>query len=264
MAIHYPWLCNVSLLGVCWSPSLPLWLLPGWGGDWSAHQVCRRLSSSSPYPIPNTHTLLPNRGVMEGGFAKRWQEALQDMTGCRCLLDINLAPCFLGSPEMTAASFLKYFSPLYDFLEQENEKAGACIGIASSYFSLKSFSHQKHWQLSEYCSHISIVHPMQAGERTARRRLGNTSRSTGRRCWVCWRPRCRLTGSTTPASASRHRYSHLSKQGGNLPTLCMAKLLSCFSLQRGVECTPDYRAPCYTTLHCTVNLHRLHSELFNF
>ena len=99
---------------------------------------------SSPYPIPNTHTLLPIRGVMEGGFAKPWQEALQDMTGCRCLLDINLAPSFLGSPEMTAASFLKYFSPLYDFLEQENEKAGACIGIASSYFSLKSFSHQKH------------------------------------------------------------------------------------------------------------------------
>ena len=75
---------------------------------------------------------MPDREVMEGGFEKPWQEALQDMTGfCRLLVN-NLHSSFLGSPEMTAASFLKYFSPLYDFLEEENKKAGACIGVSSS------------------------------------------------------------------------------------------------------------------------------------
>ena len=50
---------------------------------------------------------------MADGFSKPWQEAINEMT---------------GTPEMTASSFIKYFSPLYDFLEQENIANGRCIG----------------------------------------------------------------------------------------------------------------------------------------
>merc|ERR1719369_1627688 len=50
---------------------------------------------------------------MAEGFSKPWQEAIDEMT---------------GSPVMSASSFIKYFSPLYDFLEQENTANGACIG----------------------------------------------------------------------------------------------------------------------------------------
>ena len=55
---------------------------------------------------------------MADGFSKPWQDALSQMT---------------GSPEMTASSFIKYFTPLYDFLEQENMANGACIGWGGKY-----------------------------------------------------------------------------------------------------------------------------------
>ena len=47
------------------------------------------------------------------GFSKSWPEALEMMT---------------GSPEMTAQSFIKYFLPLYEFLDNENKANGECIG----------------------------------------------------------------------------------------------------------------------------------------
>ena len=41
--------------------------------------------------------------MMHLGFSKSWPEALEGMT---------------GTPEMSAKSFIKYFLPLYDFLDQ--------------------------------------------------------------------------------------------------------------------------------------------------
>ena len=55
------------------------------------------------------------RNMMAGGLSVPWQEAFESFT---------------GSPEMSASSFIKYFSPLYDFLEQENEANALCIGWA--------------------------------------------------------------------------------------------------------------------------------------
>ena len=51
--------------------------------------------------------------MMGLGFSKSWPEALEMMT---------------GSPEMTAQSFIKYFLPLYEFLDNENKANGECIG----------------------------------------------------------------------------------------------------------------------------------------
>jgi hypothetical protein len=41
--------------------------------------------------------------MMHLGFSKSWPEALEGMT---------------GTPEMSAKSFIKYFLPLYDFLDE--------------------------------------------------------------------------------------------------------------------------------------------------
>ena len=51
--------------------------------------------------------------MMHLGFSKSWPEALESMT---------------GTPEMSATSFIKYFLPLYDFLDQENKANGECVG----------------------------------------------------------------------------------------------------------------------------------------
>ena len=53
------------------------------------------------------------RDVMSAGFSNSWQEAIEQLT---------------GAPVMSAESFIKYFLPLYEFLEQENSAAGLCIG----------------------------------------------------------------------------------------------------------------------------------------
>ena len=53
------------------------------------------------------------RDVMAAGFSQPWQVAIEQLT---------------GSPDMSAASFIRYFLPLYDFLEQENANNGVCIG----------------------------------------------------------------------------------------------------------------------------------------
>lgn len=92
------------------------------------------------------------RNVMAGGFSDPWQQAIDDLT---------------GTPEMTAASFIKYFSPLYDYLEQENAAAGLCVGWGADCESqaleqieaygeetraMLEFSSQKAW---EYYTSIS-------------------------------------------------------------------------------------------------------------
>ena len=46
------------------------------------------------------------------GFSNSWQEAMEQLT---------------GAPVMSAESFINYFLPLYEFLEQENSAAGLCI-----------------------------------------------------------------------------------------------------------------------------------------
>ncbi len=53
-------------------------------------------------PFLYRSTLL-HRDMMHLGFSKSWPEALEGMT---------------GTPEMSAKSFIKYFLPLYDFLDQ--------------------------------------------------------------------------------------------------------------------------------------------------
>ena len=50
---------------------------------------------------------------MSAGFSQPWQEAIEQLT---------------GAPVMSAESFIKYFLPLYEFLQQENTAAGLCIG----------------------------------------------------------------------------------------------------------------------------------------
>ena len=42
------------------------------------------------------------RDVMSAGFSNSWQEAIEQLT---------------GAPVMSAESFIKYFLPLYDFLQ---------------------------------------------------------------------------------------------------------------------------------------------------
>ena len=54
---------------------------------------------------------------MKLGFSQPWPQTLEAMT---------------GSDRMSAGSFVKYFLPLYDFLEEENGKNGECIGWADS------------------------------------------------------------------------------------------------------------------------------------
>ena len=56
--------------------------------------------------------------MMKLGFSQPWPETLEAMT---------------GSDRMSAGSFVKYFLPLYDFLEEENGKNGECIGWAGKY-----------------------------------------------------------------------------------------------------------------------------------
>ena len=41
---------------------------------------------------------------MSAGFSQPWQEAIEELT---------------GAPVMSAESFINYFLPLYEFLEQE-------------------------------------------------------------------------------------------------------------------------------------------------
>ena len=53
------------------------------------------------------------REMMSAGFSQPWQQALQQLT---------------GDPHMSAASFIRYFLPLYDYLEQENQENGVCVG----------------------------------------------------------------------------------------------------------------------------------------
>lgn len=60
---------------------------------------------------------------MSLGFSKSWPDALQNMT---------------GSPVMSAESLIKYFLPLYDFLEQENARTNECVGWGGNI--LNSFS----------------------------------------------------------------------------------------------------------------------------
>ena len=62
-----------------------------------------------------------SRNMMSLGFSKSWPEALESMT---------------GSPEMSARSFIKYFLPLYQYLEQENSANGECIGWGSELVGL--------------------------------------------------------------------------------------------------------------------------------
>ena len=61
-----------------------------------------------------------NRDMMALGFSKSWPEALEQMT---------------GSPEMSAQSFIKYFLPLYDFLDEQNKANGECIGWGGNCFT---------------------------------------------------------------------------------------------------------------------------------
>jgi hypothetical protein len=62
---------------------------------------------------------------MAEGFSKPWQDAISEMT---------------GSPEITASSFIKYFSPLYDFLEQENTANGHCIGWGGKKYDISYYN----------------------------------------------------------------------------------------------------------------------------
>ena len=58
------------------------------------------------------------RDMMGLGFSASWPEALESMT---------------GSGEMSAESFIKYFLPLYDFLDQDNKANGECIGWGGNF-----------------------------------------------------------------------------------------------------------------------------------
>jgi peptidyl-dipeptidase A len=63
------------------------------------------------------------RDMMHLGFSKSWPEALETMT---------------GTPEMSAKSFITYFLPLYDFLEQENKANGECVGWGGETFFVRT------------------------------------------------------------------------------------------------------------------------------
>lgn len=57
------------------------------------------------------------RKMMEPGFSKPWPDSLEFLTGTR---------------EMSATSLMKYFDPLYKWLQEANSLSRECLGWDSN------------------------------------------------------------------------------------------------------------------------------------